>query len=96
MCAAETTFGHDPRDFNLLTGDLTIYLGMAVVIVIIATAILDVVGLTLRKVPSGQQAAQSTVYRPARHDRYEMPRFQRLHTLVLESRGIEQVAWFWF
>lgn len=70
--AAETSFGNNP-DFNLLTGNANVQLGMSVIPEMFAVAIIEAVGLTLQKV-----APAPTYKQTAGQDRFEMGSRQEL------------------
>ncbi|KAI1374588.1 hypothetical protein F4677DRAFT_425520 [Hypoxylon crocopeplum] len=60
--SAESVFGHNP-DFNQLTGNVNIQLGMAVIMEIIVVAIVESIGVTLQKVPKNRADTSATGYR---------------------------------
>ncbi|KAH9906470.1 hypothetical protein F4778DRAFT_726208 [Xylariomycetidae sp. FL2044] len=59
--SAEATFGSNP-DFNLLTGNPNVQLGMAVIMEMIIVAIVEGVGLTLQKRPKAVQSAHGNAH----------------------------------
>ncbi|KAI5928740.1 hypothetical protein F4810DRAFT_645149 [Camillea tinctor] len=56
--SAESVFGSNP-DFNLLTGNHNVLLGMAVVMEMFVVAIVEAIGLTLQVRPKAKSAAPS-------------------------------------
>ncbi|KAI1868389.1 hypothetical protein JX265_007212 [Neoarthrinium moseri] len=70
--AAESTFGHNSR-FNQFTGDVNIQLGMSVIMEMIAIVIIEGFGLTLKKIPKGQQLTTTEDARKvSSQNQYEM------------------------
>ncbi|KAI1457146.1 hypothetical protein F4805DRAFT_429691 [Annulohypoxylon moriforme] len=59
--SGESVFGNNP-DFNPLTANVDIYLGMAVIMEMIVIAIVEAIGLTLHKLPNNKSAPVATGY----------------------------------
>ncbi|KAI0901859.1 hypothetical protein F4806DRAFT_444785 [Annulohypoxylon nitens] len=59
--SGESVFGNNP-DFNPLTANVNIYLGMAVIMEMFVIAIVEAIGLTLHKVANNKSAPVATGY----------------------------------
>ncbi|KAI0386139.1 hypothetical protein F5Y04DRAFT_243419 [Hypomontagnella monticulosa] len=59
--SAESVFGNNP-DFNQLSGNANIQLGMAVIMEIIVVAIVESIGMTLNQIPKAAAGAPPTGY----------------------------------
>lgn len=68
--AAATVYSGNPK-FNQLTGDVSVQIGMSVVMEMIAVAILEGVGMTLKKIPKAEKNKSQGSNRYEMSDRAE-------------------------